>query len=50
MLEPNFDDLVAGEMMVTLGEEIPRLFAKADRRLKQDEEALLEEGRGRVRA
>ena len=39
MSEPNFDDLVAGAMMVTLGEEIPRLFAKADRRLRQDEKA-----------
>jgi hypothetical protein len=45
MSEPNFDDLVAGEMMVKLGEEIPRMFAKADRRLKQDEKALVQEGR-----
>jgi hypothetical protein len=45
MLEPSFDDLVAGEMMVTLGEEIPRLFAKADRRLQRDEKALWPEGR-----
>jgi len=46
MSEPNFDDLVVGAMMVTLGEEIPRLFAKAERRLRQDEKALLREGRG----
>jgi len=46
MSEANFDDLVVGAMMVTLGEEIPRLFAKAERRLRQDEKALLREGRG----
>lgn len=48
--EPNFDDLVAGAMMVTLGEEIPRLFAKADRRLREDEKALVQKGRAPVRA
>lgn len=42
MSEPNFDDLVAGSMMVTLGQEIPRLFASADRRLRRDEKAVLE--------
>jgi hypothetical protein len=50
MTEPNFDDLVAGSMMATLGEEIPRLFAKADKRLRQDEKVLRREGRGPVGA
>jgi hypothetical protein len=44
MSEPNFDDLVAGVMMVSLRDQIPRLFAKADRRLRQDERALLLQG------
>ena len=40
MTEHNFDDLVTGSMMATLGEEVPRLFAKADKRPRQDEKAL----------
>jgi hypothetical protein len=35
---------------MTLGEEIPRLFAKAHRRLLQDEKAVVREGRGLLRA
>jgi hypothetical protein len=31
---------------LTLRDDIPRLFAKADRRLGQDEKALLLEGTG----
>ena len=50
MSEPNFDDLVTGAMMVTLADEIPRLFAKADRRLRQDEKALTREGLRPARA
>lgn len=50
MSEPNFDDLVAGAMMVTLGEEIPRLFAKAGRRLRQRTRALAQGRRGLDRA
>jgi len=50
MTEPNFDDLVAGSMMATLGEEIPRLFAKADKQLRQDEKVLRRKGRGPVGA
>jgi len=46
MSQPNFDDLVAGAMMATLGEEIPRMFTKAERRLRQDEKALVHEGKG----
>jgi hypothetical protein len=37
MSEPNFDDLVVGQMMVTLRDEIPRSFYEADKGLRRDD-------------
>jgi hypothetical protein len=37
MSEPNFDDLVVGQMMLTLRDEIPRFFHEADKRLRRDD-------------
>ena len=37
MSKPNFDDLVVGQMMVTLGREIPRSFHEADKSLRKDD-------------
>jgi hypothetical protein len=37
MSEPNFDDLVVGQMMLTLGSEIPRSFHEADKCLRRDD-------------
>jgi hypothetical protein len=43
MKEPNFDDLVVGQIMVTLQDEIPRSFCHADKRLRRDHEAVSRE-------
>jgi hypothetical protein len=37
MSEPNFDDLVVGQMMLTLRDEIPRSFHEAEKRLRRDD-------------
>jgi hypothetical protein len=43
MKEPNFDDLVVGQMMVTLQDEIPQSFYHADKRLRRDDKEVLRE-------
>jgi len=35
--EPNIDDLVAGDMMTMLRDEVPKSFYKADRQLRRDD-------------
>jgi hypothetical protein len=37
MSEPGFDDLVVGEMIVTLKYEIPQAFGRPDRQLRKDD-------------
>lgn len=35
--EPNLDDLVAGNMMLRLRDEVPKSFYKAGRQLRKDD-------------
>jgi hypothetical protein len=46
--EPGFDDLVVGEMIVKLKNEIPQAFGRADRQLRKDDKKFRSSGAGAV--
>jgi hypothetical protein len=48
MAEPGFDDLVVGEIVVTLKNEIPQAFGRADRQLRKDDKKFRSSGAGTV--
>jgi hypothetical protein len=47
--EPVFDDYVIADMLVTLRDEIPRSFARADRQLAKDDRAIQQARKHHVR-
>ena len=48
MNEPSFDDLVVGEMIVTLKNEIPQAFGRADKQLRKDDKSFRSSGNGAI--